>query len=312
MLQRNLSLDILKIVLAFFVVGLHCQFLLDININAYYATVHGIFRLSVPIFLVISGYYFYNITNIRSLKKWCFRITSLYIFWMFVYSPIWLNVSRPLLTIFTVLNGYYVLWYLIGTLISGIFVYSTRHLKTYILISTLLLLYLTGFFIQIIGNLHILPSSLDKFFNLNYVHRNAIFMCIPFFLIGYLINRLKIDKIYNPKLYIVILVVILIVIESFLHSKYISSTEGIDQLLLLLLAAPIIFIYFKNITINGESKELVNFSTAIFLIHPLFLFIFSKYLLLIGQTNSTFFILICSIISAFVLVFINKKIKYIL
>lgn len=58
MMQRNLSLDFLKIVLSFFVVGLHCSFLIDVNTDAYFATVRGIFRLAVPIFLIISGYYF--------------------------------------------------------------------------------------------------------------------------------------------------------------------------------------------------------------------------------------------------------------
>ena len=41
-LKRNITLDILKLVLAFMVVGIHAEFLADISILGQYLTVNGI------------------------------------------------------------------------------------------------------------------------------------------------------------------------------------------------------------------------------------------------------------------------------
>lgn len=127
--SRNLSLDILKIILAISVVFLHCHFLEDISIIGYYSTVEGLFRLAVPTFLIISGFYFFYIKDLNDLKKWIFRLGSLYLIWMTIYSPLWLSLDNIPKTLFTLFNGYYVLWYLIGALFSGIIVFYIKNLS---------------------------------------------------------------------------------------------------------------------------------------------------------------------------------------
>lgn len=312
MMQRNLSLDFLKIVLSFFVVGLHCSFLIDVSTDAYYATVHGLFRLGVPIFLIISGYYFFNITTKETLKSWVIRIGSLYLIWMIFYAPFWVKLTHPVYTLFTFLNGYYVLWYLSGTLVSGLIVYFLRNKRTIELVLIILSLYCIGFTIQTLGNLHLLPSKLDHLFNLNFFHRNAFFMCMPFFLIGFLIRKHSLDKSLHLSVFSFLVAVAAVMIEGVLQSKYISNTEGLDQLLTLVIAAPIVFLFFKNITINGTSKELANFSTAIYLIHPFFILTISHFNLHLNSVLFTSIVLFLSIFSAFILLIINKKLKYIL
>lgn len=312
MLTRNLSLDFLKIVLSFFVVGLHCSFLIDVNTDAYFATVHGLFRLGVPIFLIISGYYFFNISDKESFKKWIFRIGSLYLIWMIFYSPFWVKLAHPVYTLFTFLNGYYVLWYLSGTLISGLIVYYLRNQPTVKLVLIVLGLYCIGFTIQTLGNLHFLPTKLDKLFNLNFFHRNAFFMCLPFFITGFLIRKHSLDKSINVGLFTFLIAVSVVMMEGVLQSRFISNTEGLDQLITLLIAAPIVFIFFKNITINGTSKELANFSTAIYLIHPFFILTFKHIHLNLNSVLFTAVVLFLTIISAFILLVINKRVKYLL
>lgn len=51
-MNRNFSLDILKLFMAFMVVGLHAGFLGDFTSLGEYLSVNGIFRIAVPIFLV--------------------------------------------------------------------------------------------------------------------------------------------------------------------------------------------------------------------------------------------------------------------
>ncbi|EHU1603645.1 acyltransferase family protein [Acinetobacter baumannii] len=312
MMQRNLSLDFLKVVLSFFVVGLHCSFLVDVNTDAYFATVHGIFRLAVPIFLIISGYYFFNITTKEALKSWIIRIGSLYLIWMLLYAPFWFKLDHPIYTLFTLLNGYYVLWYLSGTLISGLAVYFLRNKRTIALIATILSLYCIGFTIQTLGNFHFLPSKLDKLFNLNFFHRNAFFMCMPFFITGFLIRKHALEQKLKIGLFTLVIALAAVMIEGVLQSRFISNTEGLDQLLTLLIAAPIVFLYFKNITINGTSKELANFSTAIYLIHPFFILTINYLHLNLNSVLLTTVVLLLSIISALILLVINRRVKYLL
>lgn len=309
--QRNLSLDILKIILAVSVVFLHGHFLKDISSIGYFSTVEGLFRLAVPTFLIISGFYFYNVIDINKLKKWIIRLGSLYLIWMLIYSPFWLNIHNIPKTLFTLFNGYYVLWYLIGALFSGIIVYYIRNLPKNILIFLVLFLFLMGCLIQLIGNLHVFSGIIDKAFNYNPVHRNFLLFCLPFFLIGYLINKYDIYKKIKMTLPMLLICLTLVILESNLNRIYVSPTENLDQIFSLILAAPVLFLYFKSKVLPGKNKELSNFSTAIYLIHPMILITITQYIN-IGQTKTSIIVLLISFLAAFTLILLNKKLKYIL
>ncbi|WP_064096173.1 acyltransferase family protein [Acinetobacter sp. SFD] len=309
--QRNLSLDILKIILAVSVVFLHCHFLKNISNIGYFSTVEGLFRLAVPTFLIISGFYFFNITCLSKLKKWAIRLGLLYLIWMLIYSPYWLDLNNIPKTIYIFFNGYYILWYLIGVLFSGFFVYLIRNLSTKIHIFLILILFFMGCIIQLLGNLHILNRYLDEIFNMNAVHRNFLLFCIPFFLTGYLINKYKIFNKIEVNLPMLIIVLSLVVLESNLNRIFVSSSENLDQLFSLIIASPILFTYFKNKNLKIKSKNLANLSSAIYLVHPMILFSLSYYIIL-DETISSFIVLILAIIVGNLLIYLNKKLKYII
>ena len=62
-MNRNITIDLTKLLMSFFIVGLHCLFMLDINEYLHFYLKEGLFRIAVPLFLLISGYYFYNSLN---------------------------------------------------------------------------------------------------------------------------------------------------------------------------------------------------------------------------------------------------------
>jgi len=309
--QRTPSLDILKIILAASVVFLHCHFLKNISNIGYFSTVEGLFRLAVPTFLIISGFYFFNITDLNKLKKWTIRLGLLYLIWMLIYSPYWLDLNNISKTIYTLFNGYYLLWYLIGVLFSGFFVYLIRGLSTRIHVFLILILFFIGCVIQLLGNLHILNSDLDEIFNMNFVHRNFLLFCIPFFLTGYLINKYKIFNKIKVSFTLLIIALLLVVLESNLNRVFVSSSENLDQIFSLIIASPILFIYFKNKKSHIKSKNLANLSSAIYLIHPMILFSLSYYFIL-DETISSFIVLILATMVGIILIYINKKLKYII
>ena len=151
-MDRNLSIDVLKVILSLFVVFLHMNFLKETQPLVSNLLVNGVFRMAVPIFLVITGFYFFYINNLSKLKKWLIRTFFLYAIWMVIYINYWQDNDQILFTIFF---GYHHLWYLIGTFYSGIILYLLRNKNTYFLFFLALFLFGIGYSIQIFNNFSI-------------------------------------------------------------------------------------------------------------------------------------------------------------
>lgn len=302
--MRNLSIDILKIILAFFVVFLHMHLLRDSHPELSFVLVNGIFRMAVPAFLIITGYYFYYVDNIDKLKKWLIRTFLLYFIWSLVYVPFWKEGDALMNIVF----GYHHLWYLIGTFFSGIILFFIRKKSVNLLVSLVILLFTLGYAIQTLGNLHCFKDQTDSIINLFPSYRNFLLVCFPFLTIGYLINKLNLDMKYKPSLITIIGVTGLVALEAFLNYKMVSPTENIDLLFSLLIACPLIFIYCKNRSVMVNTKILASLSTAIYLVHPLLMkWILDRYM----PFEMLIFITLL-LISGFILVFLNRKLKYLL
>lgn len=304
---RNLTIDVLKIVLAFFVVFLHMNFLKETVPTLSYVFVNGLFRIAVPVFLVITGFYFFHIDDIRKLKKWLFRTFILYAIWMLLYISYWKDSDQIFLTI---IFGYHHLWYLIGTFFSGILLYFLRKKSSGILIFLAVTLFLTGYCVQVLGNLHYFDKEQDAVLNMYLLYRNFLFVCFPFLTIGFLINKHKIDLSRYNNSYLLLIAVILFVLGEAFFNYYWVSSENTDILFSLLFACPLVFLYFKNIYIKTSSKILANLSTAIYVVHPMIM-----KSIFYTEMQSSFKVLIFLAILipvSFVLVYLNDKLKYLL
>lgn len=312
MLERNLSIDILKIFLAIIIVALHGKIFIDINEELYFYLVNGLFRVGVPIFLIITGYYFYYVKN---LKSWVRRVLILYLIWSIFYSFIWfepLSSTKNILSdVMFLFFGFHHLWYLAGLLLGGVLVYLVKNKSLKLQIFLALSLFLSGTSIQYIGNLHIFNGIIDKIINIYYFHRNFLTLCFPLLMIGFWINKYNIkDKINNISILVSVSLVILF-LEVYLNYNFISKSESLDQLYSLIIVCPLIFIAFLKMNMMGKSKEIALFSTGIYLIHPLIQFIISKH----TQVNSIYnflITLILNIIISKLIIMLNKKIGYIL
>lgn len=303
---RNLSIDVLKIILAFFVVFLHMNFLKETYPMVSYILVNGLFRIAVPVFLVITGFYFFHIDNTKKLKKWLFRTFLLYAIWMLIYISYWKDNDEIWMTI---IFGYHHLWYLIGTFFSGLILYFLRNQDSRLLIVLAVVLFSLGYVVQVLGNLHYFEGDKDSVLNMYLYYRNFLFVCFPFLTIGFLINKHKIDvsKYKNSSL-LVILSVLCVIAEAFLNYKYISS-ESTDILFSLIFVSPILFLYCQKIYIKTTSKILASFSTAIYVVHPLIMK--SDFYKEIQSFKILIFLAILIPVS-FALVYLNKKLKYLL
>lgn len=305
--MRSLSIDVLKIILAFFVVFLHMHLLRDEYPSLSYVLVNGLFRIGVPVFLIITGYYFYYVDTFDKLKKWSLRTFLLYSIWSIIYIPLW----KEGMVFTNIFFGYHHLWYLIGTLFAGILLFVLRKKSTSVLVATILVLFGIGYTIQLLGNLHYFTGELDSTLNLYPSYRNFLFVCFPFLGIGFLIKKLNIDVKQNPSLPLVLGSIALVIFEAFLNYKliHLNQKESIDLLISLLIACPLVFLYCKNLPFKTDSKILASLSTAIYLVHPLIMnWIFDLYL---PSFEFVIFIIVLLIVSL-ILVFVNRKVKYLL
>ncbi|WP_409574418.1 acyltransferase family protein, partial [Salmonella enterica] len=83
----------------------------ELNPTANHFLINGIFRLSVPLFLIITGYFFIRIETGKQFIKWLSRMLILYIVWSIIYLPFWLGDTKMITAIINIFNGYYALWY---------------------------------------------------------------------------------------------------------------------------------------------------------------------------------------------------------
>jgi hypothetical protein len=123
--MRNYLLDYYKVLLAIFVIGIHTSPLTEYSKPLSFLFNLGIFRIAVPTFFLINGYYSLSaLSTSQTLKKYVIRVLILYIFWMTLYFPIYIythdfSTKNMIWGFIVLLYGYGHLWYLTA-LIGGI------------------------------------------------------------------------------------------------------------------------------------------------------------------------------------------------
>lgn len=307
--MRNLSIDYLKVVLAFFIVCLHGGFFYNINEQLGYLLVNGLFRIAVPIFFIINGFFFYKITSLGYLKIWLKRIFILYIIWTAIYLPIMIYALTPLQVTVRIFTGYFMLWYLVAMMLAGIMLYLLKKYSDSFLLFLSLLLLIIGYTIQTVGNMHIVNGPLDNFLNWGTLYCNFLFFGFPFLTTGYLIRKRNIIINKRKGIFLGLFFFIILLIESYLNYK--NSKETVDILLSLFFLCPVIFLLIKQTYIQGSAKNIANFSTGIFLIHAYVLF-FLRFTLDLNNTALCLVTLFLSCMASLVLIQVNNRFKYLL
>ena len=317
-MNRNISLDILKLIMAFMVVGIHSGFLDDISAVGRYITVNGLFRIAVPVFLVINGFFFYSSLESQTVAKWFKRILVLYAFWTLVYIYFWfpseISAFGIAKIIKTILVGHNHLWYLPAMIGAAAVLYFVRNLSSALLFSASIALFAAGAAMQYAGNYHLFSNpTLDKVVNTLWLYRNFLFFAFPFFCIGYLFKRTGYyKKIQRGHAIIAALIGIgLLMGESYLDFSAQENAQGFDIFASLIFACPFIFLVALSSQVQGSSKSLALYSTAIYFVHPLFIYAIDAYVTM-GGTAKAFAVGIASTIAAAIIIKLNTRVKIML
>lgn len=253
--MRNVSIDLLKVGCAVGIFLLHLSFLKNHLPIVGFIINQGIFRVAVPIFAIISGYYFYGIKDFHKLWNWVIRVGLLYIFWMLLYSPLWMTTDLKQ-NIIQIVTGYFILWYLASLIPAGILLFFIRKscwLHSYSLAITL---YLIGYIIQTIGHIGEYSGFIGWLLNFDPLHRNFLFDLLPMMIIGSKLQQKESNEgPVKPTTMVLIMALALVALEAAANYVWMERDSSYDLLLTLPFACAIIFVYVKNnLVINVQKK----------------------------------------------------------
>ena len=265
--MRNASLDLLKVGCAVAIFLLHIGFLKNHLPFFSFLINQGLFRVAVPIFAMITGYFFFKIKDSDRLKEWMIRVFILYAFWMLLYSPFWISTDLKD-NIINISTGYFILWYLINLIPAGFLLYFINKRSTLNKLGIAIVLYLIGYIIQTLGRVGEYNGFFEWLFNFDPAYRNFLFDLLPMMLIGSRLQEKESQKgNIKPSIFLVLFSLVLIVLESAFNYIWMSHEKSYDLLLTIPFTCSILFLYFKNsITINTENKHdlIAKLATAIF------------------------------------------------
>ncbi|WP_160130674.1 acyltransferase family protein [Kordia antarctica] len=312
-------LDILKVIASLFVIGTHCGFLFEYSELASQIVTNGIFRIAVPFFFCVNGFFLFTVFKNNRIQTWTKRVGILYLIWMLIYSYFWvyLNDFNLLKIISTFLFGFNHLWYLAALILGGLVLYQLRNASNTLLIISAFILFLIGIVIQYLGQLHVFSQQpiLDKLINYPPLHRNFLLFALPLLSIGYVIRRTnfhtKLSKQFVKNLLIISLT--LLIAENLITYYYITGEAILNTYISYVFLAPALLIaaFTFKITSNLNSKLVSSYSIAIYLVHPLIIFLIYNVVSL-SPTVRTFVTIVLSVIASYLLIQLNKKLKYIL
>lgn len=270
MAGRASAVDPLRMILALTVIALHTSFPEALSEPVKQVLVNGLYRLAVPVFAVTSGYFFLN--AIRAGREWQYvrRILTLYALWMVIYLPIWgPEVAEGRNAPMTVIFGYFHLWFLVGLVVAGVVVTglvwagaSARVIASVAAVCALVSL--MGQFLAMTGRVQM---PLD-------VYRNGLFIIFPYFAAGYLLALVS-DRLPRPGVWLAVLALVAVAGESLIWYRIAGGAFGVDNMLSLMVAAPLIFLVALRLPGWDDGKQIASMAAFVYFIHIMMMIVAS-------------------------------------
>lgn len=321
--MKKLNIDILRLVSAFMIVAIHTYPLEFISNNVDFLVTRVLFRVAVPFFLMITGYFTLSKNNKDTLIKYTKKISLIYGISILLYLPI--NIYNGYFQNFNIfillkelfLTGtFYHLWYF-PALILGLwlcyFLINKLPLKKTLI--TVIILYIIGLlgdsYYGLISHIPIITVLYKPIFLLFDYTRNGLFYIPIFLLMGYLINK-NIIKIPKEKYSYIFIFLITLILEGIITLKFNLYRHSSMYISLI----PLMYLMFSYLMSNYSSNNNIrSLGTYIYILHPFFIVIMhfvNKVLKLSILNNSLVnFILVSllSFIASFVIDYAFKKIN---
>lgn len=299
-MQRNLSLDIYKLILSFFIVAIHMQPLFENKAEIYgWLIGEGVGRVSIANFFIINIYFLLDkILDKKKLFNYIKHFIIIYLVWSTLYYLI-IYPGAPIRDVIkNYIIGYHHLWY-ISALIFATLLYSLLKKiirNNYIIYALAILLFFIGFYLEAS------KSYLEEY-------RNGLFLGFPFIVLGNSIYKYDLKSKINNNilLFTIIVSFILSLIESYI---YLQKLIVADFFISSIIFCPAILIYLlKRKTIYTSKPFYYYFghlSACIYYIHMFFVL----YLILPDYNIMRLPLVFgLSLLASLPIIYLNKHIK---
>ena len=301
MTERNLAVDSLKIALACMVVGIHGHFLKNESPWLSSLLTDGLFRVAVPAFFVLNGYYLApGIDDAAVFGRWLKRILILYGLWSLIYLPQFAPPWHPFNQFGVLLaTGFNHLWYLIAAAMGGCLLYIVHGRWPSILAILAVVLFAAGAFIQYTVNYEwLFRDEIERLHFLTPLYRNFVFFAFPYMTLGFVMARQSwVGKASTGMAWSVVAVgIALVTAEAFVNlSHHVAGT--FDLLLTAPVAALGLCLLTLKSTLKTTSGSLSHLSIFIYLLHPWLLIAFAAVGFSATWRDAPLAILVCVIVA---------------
>lgn len=277
---KKLSLDYARWIAALMIVAIHTYPLESINKEVDYLCTRVLFRIAVPLFLMITGYFVLPkaINKKNYLMQYTKKILKIYLLSILIYIPVNIymgyfknpNLLSLLKDIF--LNGtFYHLWYF-PALVLGLWItyFLLKIKKNYIPQILTIFLYLIGLFgDSYYGMMESFPwirSCYDLIFQTFDYTRNGIFYAPIFLMIGYIVSNRKRKEIKRNSFYFLGFWIMMGIEGMVLY--HFSIPKHTSMYLFLIPAAYFLFSWMMSNNEKRENIKIRNWATWLYILHP--------------------------------------------
>jgi Predicted acyltransferases len=305
--QRNAAFDVLKLILAVMVVGAHTYVLHSEYPQDSFLLYNGLFRIAVPLFFIMNGFFLPSPNTPQKYKSSIVKIILLYGVWMALYSPIYVNIAMDIGLKFLakdIIMGYWHLWYLAALIQALIILYMIRNIPARAQLILVFSLYTIGSAIQYYAFFY-QPEKVPYF-----IYRNALFFGLPFIVMGYQYEHIR-STLEKYKCHLLAVGLLALCLEVYLTSLHPHEELGFDSYFSLILLCPAIFSFVRAIPPFSVPLPLGKLSTAIYLVHPFYIFLAYK-LGYVDGSQLFIFTLVASSLTAIPLIFLSRKLRFLL
>jgi surface polysaccharide O-acyltransferase-like enzyme len=271
---REGALDLLKLALAFMVVGLHGNVLREAG-NIVGVPVQAMLRLAVPTFFLISGLFLERMSPAQ-VTIWVWRLVALYLGWSVVYAVPWLvsGPRDPVQVATTLVFGHHHLWFLTALIGAGLILHRLRNLGSRALLALAALSFGLGVGLQYAGNYHLFANAaIDDLINQFWVYRNFLFFGFPFLTLGFLISRHS-DALRWPRPTFILAMLsglALLLAERAANFWLTQGRETFDLMIALPFVAVPLLLWVRSFEVSFDTRAIASIATTVYLIHVLIL-----------------------------------------
>ncbi len=317
---KKINVDIFRVIAALMIVAIHIYPLASISETADFVLTRVLFRVAVPFFLMVTGYFVLPkaLDKIDDLKKYTWKIVKLYLISILIYLPI--NIYNGYFNNFNILSflkdilitgTMYHLWYF-PALILGLWItyFLLKYLKKNVVGVIILILYIIGlmgdsYYGFISGNIF-LRQAYDIIFKV-FDYTRCGLLYVPIFLyMGYMIKMGKRKMTVKKELILLPIFLLLMLIEGMLLYHFKIGRHSSCYIFLI----PTAYLLF-DLIINqnkGSNKKWRNMALWIYILHPLFIvavhFISSlPHLSLLAVNNMVNYLIVIILTVGFIYVF---------